>query len=257
MAATRRMMDVTARTASDAGPPDEPRLGQDQLLLIWFSPSFPVGAFAYSHGLEMAVEQSLVRDRTSLTAWMRDLAELGSLRNDLILAAAAWRAASAADWKALAETAELGAALQPSAERYLEATQQGTSFLQQIDASWPSTGVAEALAALREQGMGRDDSPITYPVAIALAAAGHSVGCDRLLAAYTVAFCSNLVSAGIRLSVIGQTDGQRILAELGPDLMRLSQNAVSTTIADLGTASFRSDLVSLQHETQHTRLFRS
>ncbi len=233
-------------------------LSPEQLLLVWLSPAFPVGAFAYSHGLEMAVERGLVGCQPTLAAWLHDLAELGSLKNDLILAAVAWRHATAGDWQSLADTAETAAALQPSAERYLEATQQGASFVQQIEASWPSAAVGEALAKLGVAGFdGQSGTPIAYPVAVGVAAAGHAIPCRAMLDAYGVTFVGNLVSAAIRLSVVGQTLGQQTVAALAPAIGRAVGRAEAATLDDLGSASFRADLVSLQHETQHTRLFRS
>jgi urease accessory protein len=78
------------------------------------SPSFPVGGFAYSHGLELAADRGRVRNRDELQAWLLDLIELGSLRNDLILLGAAWRAVAAADRSALTGINDLALALQPS-----------------------------------------------------------------------------------------------------------------------------------------------
>src|SRR5690606_33676218 len=107
------------------------------LLQVWLSPAFPVGGFAYSHGLEAAVDRGWVADRMALEAWLADLVSAGAMRNDLILLAGAWRATASSDLARLLEIVSLGAALQPSAERFLEATQQGRSFLQQIAAAWP------------------------------------------------------------------------------------------------------------------------
>jgi urease accessory protein len=66
-----------------------------------------------------------------------------------------------------------------------------------------------------------------------------------------------LVSAAVRLGPIGQTDGQRILAALMPTIRETAKRASDSTLDDLGSAAFRSDLASLRHETQYTRLFRS
>lgn len=224
----------------------EPARAAQALLQIWLSPSFPVGAFAYSHGLEAAVERGWVRDRGSLESWLADLVTHGSLRNDLILAAIAWRAVATGDVALLREAVDLSVAMQPSAERHLEATQQGASFLAQIEASWPCA----AAAKLHGQ-------PVGYPVALGTAAAGHLVPLTDTLRAYAIAFVANLSSAAIRLSVIGQTDGQRVIAALLPTLEKAVTACLSATPDDLASAAFRSDLASLLHETQHTRLFRS
>jgi urease accessory protein len=227
-------------------------------LQIWLSPSFPVGAFAYSHGLEKAAELCLVTDRETLTAWLGDLIEAGSLRNDLILTAVAWRAVRGTGWNELAQAAELATALAPSAERNLETTQQGSSFLAQITAAWPSPRVAAALAELATRGIDpAAGAGLAYPIAFALAAAGHDVPLEPALAAYGTAFAGTLVSAAIRLSLVGQTDGQRVIAALAAKITSAAATAEHAALADLGSATLRSDLASLQHETQYSRLFRS
>jgi urease accessory protein len=218
-------------------------------LLVWLSPAFPVGAFAYSHGLEKAVEKELITDRATLATWLEDLIKLGSLRNDLILLAAAWRAASQQNAADLAEVAELAVALQPSAERHLETVTQGGSFLAQIDAAWPCAEVGLLRAAHAGE--------VAYPVAVGVAAAGHGLALAPTLLGYGMAFVGNLLSAAIRLSVIGQTDGQRLTASLLPMLQDAAIQAESSTLDDIASATFAADLASMQHETQYTRLFRS
>ncbi|MEE7470092.1 hypothetical protein MOF8_27280 [Methylobacterium oryzae] len=98
-------------------------------LMAWLSPGYPVGAYAYSHGLEWAVEAGDVRDEASLMAWLRDVCERGALRNDLILAAHAHAAALSSDGAALVAVNDLALALAPSRELHLETSQQGRSFL--------------------------------------------------------------------------------------------------------------------------------
>ena len=221
----------------------------DARLLIWLSPAFPVGAFAFSHGLELAADRGWVRDRTGLEVWLADLAERGSLRNDLILLANAWRAAMARDAAAVGEVNGLALALQPSAERRLEAVTQGNAFMATIEASWP----CERLTAARTAW----DGDVAYPVAVGLAAASHDIGLGGTLLAYALAFTSNLASAAIRLGLIGQTDGQRVIATLMPALEQQATLAAPASLNDLGGATLRSDLGSLAHETQYSRLFRS
>ncbi len=218
-------------------------------LLVWLSPAFPVGAFAYSHGLEWAVEQVDLLDAASVQAWIDDLLSLGSGRNDAILLAEAYRAAADGDRPRLAAVAELGVALQPSRERHLEATAQGNAFLTAARASWP----AEALDFLAEA----HDGDVVYPVAIGVAAAGHGVALRPTLEAFLLAFVAALVSAAVRLGPIGQTDGQRVTAALLPRIRETAAYAETSTLDDLGGAAFRSDIASLRHETQYTRLFRS
>ena len=240
---------MSTRRRSKAGTPALAPAAARALLQIWLSPSFPVGAFAYSHGLETAVERRWITDRTTLQAWIADLVQHGSLRNDLILLAASWRAAKAADAADLADVAALAEALQPSAERWLEATQQGSSFMGQIEAAWPA---GETVWSTVVPGR----TP-TLAVAVGFAAAAHDIALDETLAAHAVAFAGTLTSAAIRLSVIGQTDAQRVTAALLDTLLGVAALAAQSTLDDLGGATWRSDIASMQHETQYTRLFRS
>lgn len=218
-------------------------------LMVWFSPAFPVGAFAYSHGLEWAVETGAIHDAATARGWIGDLLDTGSGRNDAILLAAAYRAAAASDEAALRDVAELGVALQPTAERRLEATAQGNAFVTAARASWPCA----AFDLLSSAWPG----DVVYPVAVGVAAAGHGIDLRPTLDAAMLAFVANLVSAAVRLGAIGQTDGQRVTAALLPTVRSTAAAAAVATLDDLGGAAWRSDIASARHETQYTRLFRS
>jgi urease accessory protein len=220
------------------------------LLQVWFSSSFPIGGFAFSQGLESAAEAGLVHDEDTLRSWICDLIQFGSISNDLILASCAWTASCAQSWDALASVAELAAALQPSAERYSEAVTQGASFLAAITEAWSCPGLPAAMehcSAVR---------PV-YAVAAGIAAALHGVRRGPMLESFALSFVSNQVSAGIRLGIIGQTAGQRIIASLLPAAGEVAARACTSTLDDLGSASFSADLLTIEHETQYTRLFRT
>src|SRR4051812_35669424 len=105
-------------------------------LMAWLSPGYPVGAYAYSHGLEWAVEAGDVRDEASLRAWLADVLAHGAGRSDAVLAANAHAAAAASDGAGLAAVNELALALSPSRELHLETSQQGRSFLDATLAAW-------------------------------------------------------------------------------------------------------------------------
>jgi urease accessory protein len=217
-------------------------------LFVWLSPSFPVGSFAYSHGLEYAVRRGDVRDATTLLSWLGDLVSHGAIRTDLILASAAAKSVTAGDIDEFARVAELGLALSPSRERHLESTQQGRSLLDTVRAAWPNTTLDRLIGASEE---------IAYPVAFGLAVAAHRLALRPSLAAYALQFVSNLVSAVVRLGAIGQTDGQRVIASLAKAAKGAAAIAARASLDDLGAAVFRSDMASLRHETQYSRLFRS
>lgn len=218
-------------------------------LMVWLSPSFPVGAFAYSHGLEWAFESGDLHDAATLRDWLDALVSHGSLRNDLILFACAARAIETRDDAALIEVAELALALANSAERRLETVTQGNAFVSALRAAWPCAAI-ERLKAVW-------DADVAYPVAVAVASAGHILPLPAALEAYGLAFVANLVSASVRLGIVGQTDGQKITAGLVPALQEAADAAGSVTLDDLGGCTLRSDIASLRHETQYSRLFRS
>jgi urease accessory protein len=218
-------------------------------LMVWLSPSFPVGAFAYSHGLEWAFEAGDLHNAATLRDWLEALVVHGSLRNDLILFANTCRVVGAGDDAGLNETAELALALANSAERRLETVTQGNAFIASVRAAWP----CDAIEHLRSIWQG----DIAYPIAVGVAAAGHGLPLRPSLEAYGLGFVANLVSASVRLGIVGQTDGQRITAGLVPALHEAAAAAETATLDDLGGCALRSDLASLRHETQYSRLFRS
>lgn len=212
-------------------------------LLAWTSPAFPVGAFTYSHGLETAVDDGRLTGRTTLEAWLDDLLRHGSARNDAILAAAAWRVA--ADPVGLASVNDLALALSPSRERHGETVGQGNAFAAAIRSAWPGSAAAWPAGDL------------AYPVAFGSACWCAAVPLGPALEALAQAFVGNLVSAAIRLGVVGQTDGQRVIAALGPAVTALGTEAAVATLDDLGGCAQVSDIASLRHETLYSRLFRS
>ena len=217
-------------------------------LLVWLSPSFPVGSFAYSHGLEWAVEAGDVGDAASLEQWLDDLLHHGSPWSDAVLLAHAHRAVTGADNAKLAEVAALAAALAPSRERKLETLAQGAAFLAAVRAAWPSPALDRAKPF---------ETEIAFPVAVGIAAAGHGLALASTLEAYLVALATNLVSAAVRLIPLGQTDGTKAVAKFVPVARQVAALAAAASIDDIGGAALRSDLAAMHHETQYTRLFRS
>lgn len=215
-------------------------------LLTWLSPAFPTGAYAYSHGLEWAVETGDVRDEAGLGCWLADVLRHGAGRTDAILLRHAYRAADA---DALAELAELAAAAQPGRERQTETLAQGGAFV--LAARVWGAPMLDALAV--RIGAER----IAYPVAVGALAAAHGVGEDPATLGLLHAFTANLVSAAVRLVPLGQTAGLRMLAGLEDTVQGVAADTRNSTLDDLGSACFRSDIASLCHETQYTRLFRS
>lgn len=222
-------------------------------LQTWLSPAFPIGGFSYSHGLEAAVEAGFVHTVEELVDWLSaDLSE-GAGRGDVILFASAWRATGAEDWSALCEAAELAGALRGTSEFALEAKAQGSAFLKTVMAVWPSARLTAAAGALRGAGL---SSPV-LPIAAGMAAASADVPLRPAAALFLQSTVANLVNAAVRLVPLGQTDGQRALAALEPEVVRVADIALGETLDDIGSAAFMVDMMSMRHETQYTRIFRS
>lgn len=222
-------------------------------LMSWLSPSWPVGAFAHSSGLEWAVEDGLVTDRASTEAWLIDSLEHGAAATDAALFAFAHRATEQGDRAGLLAIADLAAALQTTAERRLESTAQGAAFRR----------IARSVAPAGGLGWLDDvaDADLAYPVAVGCLTAAH--GAPRLMAltAYLHATIANLASAAQRLVPLGQTAAQQVIVA-----MRRRVEALATWAADLegaeplasvGSAAFVAEIASMAHETQYTRLFRT
>ena len=263
-------------------------------LLAWLSPSFPVGAFSYSHGLEAAAAAGLVHDRATLQGWIAAIVAQGSGRIDADILCQAYRAALAGDEPGIDLANRRGVAFRATAELALEAAQQGEAFLAAWQAAWaaphpgplpaggeregsaPSQVLTPLLASEEMEDVARDSPSVPSPrkrgegqgegpfgdaaclsAAFGVAAARAGIALDDAVLGYLQAFAANLMSAGLRLGLIGQTDGQRILAALEPVVARAAAAAIDRDPADFGAATFAVDLGSMAHETQYSRLFRS
>jgi urease accessory protein len=218
-------------------------------LMTWMSPAYPVGAFSYSGGIEWAVETGDIRSADTLCHWLTTMIRHGSIFCDAAIFAHAHRAAAGGDDMALVAMAELAAAFIGSKERFLETTAQGQAFMQITRAAWPTPALDRLTAAW--------DGPLAYPVVVATACAGHDIALVPALHAFLHGVASNLVSAGVRLIPLGQTDGQRVLVALEEPIAQTAGHALVTAIDDIGAATLRADIAGMRHETQYTRLFRS
>lgn len=211
-------------------------------LLAWLSPAFPVGAFSYSSGLEGAVHEGLVTRAEDLRGWIATVLEQGSGWNDAVLFCEAWR--SGREGGDLTDIAGLGEALAGSLERHRETMLQGEAFLAAAR-GWPGLVAPDV-------GEG-----VAYCVAVGAVAGANGVALEEACAAYLQAFASNMIQAGIRLSVLGQSEAVGVLAALEPVILGVAARATASTLDDLGSATIIAEIVSMRHETQHSRLFRS
>ena len=205
------------------------------LLLTWMSPAFPTGAFAYSHGLEWAIDQRAVTTGAELKDWIADLLTRGSGWNDAVLFARCWDDDAA-------ELNELALALASSRERHLETTQIGRAFR-------IAAGIFAAPAL--------DVEEIAYPVAAGTACATMGIDKDHALLGWLQGFAATLTSVAVRLVPIGQTAGLEVLRDLASIIAHTAERAAAATLDDLGAITLGADIAAMKHETQHSRVFRT
>lgn len=205
------------------------------LLLTWMSPAFPTGAFAYSHGLEWAIDTGTVKTGEELKSWIGDLITQGSGWNDAVIFARCWEE-NAPDLNALA------LALATSRERHLETTQLGRAFR-------IAAGVFAAPVLTEEE--------IAYPVAAGTACAAMGIARREALLAYLQGFVASLTSVAVRLVPIGQTAGLEVLRDLAPVIAAAAERAESASLDQLGAITLAADIAAMNHEIQHSRVFRT
>ena len=210
-------------------------------LLAWLSPAFPTGGFAWSQGIEWAVEAGDTGDEGTLLVWLEDVLRHGSGRADAILLRHAH--AACGDASAVEAVAEFARAAQPARERLAESVGQGNAFALAA-APWG----AQAIASVGD---------LPYPVAVGALAGAHGIDPDAACAGFLQAIAANMVSAAVRLVPLGQSAGLRVLAALEPVILDVATATRTATLEDVGGACFRADLAAMRHETQYTRLFRS
>ncbi|MHB1103578.1 MAG: urease accessory protein UreF [Devosia sp.] len=221
---------------SDSGP------SALQKLLTWLSPAFPVGAFAWSAGLESAIAEKAVTDSKTLLNWIGGALAHGGIRTDAIILATGHRASE--DAPRLGDLADLCLALTPSLERRMETVTTGDSFALAARA-WPSPVYA------------RLPRPCPYPVAVGAIAAAHGIGLAAALLGYLTTAVHSQVSVAIRLVPLGQTDGLRVMAALEPEIATVAVGAAIATLDDLGSIAYAADIAQMRHETLEPRIFRS
>jgi urease accessory protein len=226
---------------------------QIQVLAALFSPAFPIGAFSYSHGLEAAITSGDVVDAATASDWIETILRGGSGRNDVILMANAYKAVSPHAIKGadlaggrnaeIEAINELAFALSSGAERAQETRELGDNFTRIVE-------------QVHELGIGLSP-PLAYPVAAGLAA--RHLGCElRLsLSFFLQSFIGNLISVAVRAVPLGQSDGQIILARLMPTTAALADEAVTTTLGDVGGYAILADHASILHEYLETRIYRT
>lgn len=218
-------------------------------LLRLASPALPVGGFSYSEVLEAAVEANVVHDEASAMHWLRDQLHLSLARADLPLVASAHEAWTTSDAARIAELNTWMVVTRESRELRAQSEQMGRSMLEWLRPQTPDDARVATLAALAP-------SP-TWPIAFALAAVQTGASAHDSVLAYGFSWAENQVQAALKSVPLGQSAGQRILAQLAQELAPLARH--SLTLGDGQRQAFAPlfAIRSSHHETQYSRLFRS
>ena len=208
----------------------------DRLRLVqWLSPAFPIGAFAYSQGLEHAITAGEVQGAAALEAWIAAVLRHGSGRADAIFLARARDDGADVD-----TLADLCLAMAPGAERAQELAEKGRAF-------------AAAVSAIA----GAHLAPLPYPVAVGAATRSLRVETQEVVMLWLQGLAAQLVLAAVRFVPLGQSEGQAVLSRLAPVIAGLAADYASAPLSEASSSALRADLAGLLHETMDVRIFRS
>jgi urease accessory protein len=213
------------------------RLDASQMLLLlnWMSPVFPIGSFAYSHGLETVIADGDVSTADELEQWIADVISRGSGWSDAVLFAQCYETARNV-------LNDLALALAGSAERYQETTQLGRNF-HVASAVWTNAALP--------------DHEVAYPVAAGHACCSLGIPRDAAVMAFLQGFCAALVSVAVRLIPLGQTRGLEVMRNLAHVITDVSARAAVANLDDLGSACIAAEIAAMRHETLEPRVFRT
>jgi urease accessory protein len=211
-------------------------------LLQLASPTLPVGAYSYSGGLESAVEAGVVKDAETAEQWIGDVLEHAVARMEAPIMFSFVSNFLKKDLLKVKETNEIFLASRETAELRAETVQMGYSLNR----------------LLKDLGIG--EVPVeepSFPAAFAFAAAHWKIAPEAALQAYLWSWLENQVMAAVKAVPLGQTDGQKLLLHLADRLLSLVEKARKMKDEDMGNFVPGLAMLSSQHETQYSRLFRS
>jgi urease accessory protein len=223
------------------------------LRLMWLaSPALPVGGFSYSEGLGRAVEVGLVVDEAGTRGWLLDQLHLGLARSELPVVAAAHDAWRRDDMAAIGELNDWMLATRESAELRRQTEQMGRSLT-----AWMRSLSPHDSADAATQRLGGLRPAPAWPVAFALAAQRTGAAPRDALLCFAFGWAENLVQAAIKAVPLGQSAGQRVLGALVDEIPSALEQALGCTASARQAYTPMLALLSAQHETQYSRLFRS
>jgi urease accessory protein len=220
------------------------------LQLMWLaSPALPVGGFSYSEGLEAAVEAGLVTNEAQTAAWLLDQLHLGLARGELAVASKAFKAWQRDDIATITELNAWVTTTREASEMRLQTEQMGRSLVEWLK----NRGVTDSRVA--ELGLLKP-AP-TWPVAFALAAAQTGAPWRESLLSLAFSWAENMMQAALKAVPLGQSAGQRVLSQLSAAIPGAVDHAMRLMDSERQAFTPMLAILSAQHETQYSRLFRS
>jgi urease accessory protein len=221
------------------------------LQLMWLaSPALPVGGFSYSEGLESAVEAGLVTNEAQAGDWLLDQLTLSLARADLAVVGKAFQSwLRGGDHATIAELNAWVTTTREAAEMRLQTEQMGRSLVEWIKNRGVEDTRIATLAAL---------SPApTWPVAFALAAAQTGAPLREAMLSFCFGWAENMMQAALKAVPLGQSGGQRVLSRLSAAIPGAVDHALALADGERQAFTPMLAILSAQHETQYSRLFRS
>ena len=203
---------------------------QNQILQIWFSSSFPIGSFAYSHGLEAMIDNKHIKDEKDILKCIDVLTNHGTLKNDFIYIKETYKGY---------ELNDIVLANAASKERYLETISLGKSFSKILKETWSF-----------------DLEPnLSYPICIGKAGLYFKIPFDKLITFYFQSFISNLINICVKHIPLGQKIGQDCLLKSTSIAENFFKKSKKLNLKDIGGITFNLDLHSIHHEKLTSRIY--
>jgi len=228
-------------------PPATALPASSLLQLIWLaSPALPIGGFSYSEGLEAVIESAHIAP-DSIADWLQDQLHVSLARGDL---AALCKAITAIRRDDAARVQELNSWILQTRETHelrLQTEQMGRSLVEWLKVQAPELDATHWLG----------DQVPSYPIAFALAAARTQASTRDIALTFSFGWAENMVQAAIKAVPLGQTAGQRILQQLAAQIPAAVETALKLPDSERQAFSPMLAILSAQHETQYSRLFRS
>ena len=201
-----------------------------QILQIWFSSSFPVGSYAYSHGLEALIDDNKIKNKDDVREYLEALLFYGSLRNDYIFLKSVYMGE---------EINDLILASASSKERHTEMIDMGNSFRKIMKDSWE--------LVLEEN--------TSFVYCISKAALHFNIKFDDLIKFYLQSYISNLINVCVKHIPMSQKDGQILNVNFIDQIQKFLDQSYQLTLKDIGTSFFIGDIFAIKHENLDSRIY--